>query len=585
MHRFLIALISLILFSPSIMSANHTQDIKVIYTTDVHGNFFPYDYITLSPAQGSLARIKSAIDSLRDANGDEAIVLLDNGDILQGQPTVYYFNYIDTQSPHIASEIYDYMKYDAVTIGNHDIETGHNVYDRVRQQTHTPILGANVIDRTTKKPYFEPYTVIEKNGIKIAVLGLLTPAIPAWLPENLWAGMEFEDMEDSARRWIPAIKERENPDIIIGLFHSGHDASKMTGDYIENASVEVARNIPGFDIVLMGHDHQRYLDTITDISGNSVHLLNPANNAMAVGVVNISVTRDGDGNIISKKIDSEIADISYFKPSPDFMARFSSEELKVRDFVTRKIGTVTETLSTQDAYFGPSSFMSLLHRLQLKISGADISFAAPLSYDAEIRKGDLHVSDMFTLYKYENMLYTMELTGQEIKDYLEEAYSLWTRQITDKQKHLINFYNEKPSYSDNRFRYPTYNFDSAAGINYTVDVTGPKGEKIRIHEMSSGAPFDLDKKYLVAINSYRGNGGGDLLTKGAGIPHSELSRRIVRSTEKDLRYYLLKTIEEEGTVRPETDFNWHFIPEDIAAKAAAIDRELLFSPKSQKNQK
>ena len=229
--------------------------------------------------------------------------------------------------------------------------------------------------------------------------------------------------------------------------------------------------------------------------------------------------------------------------------------------------------------------MSLLHKLQLEISKADISFAAPLSFDATIHAGPITVSDMFTLYKYENMLYVMELTGREIKNYLEEAYSLWTKQITPDQHHLINFASENPTPADNRLAKPSYNFDSAAGIDYTVDVTKPKGEKISILSLSDGRPFSLDSTYTVAVNSYRANGGGDLLTKGAGIPASELNSRVVRATDKDLRYYLIKEIERNPDLHPVDLANWRFVPETVAKKAIAIDRELLFSPQSSKEQK
>ena len=534
----------------------------------------------MQPVAGSLARVATAVDSLRAINGPDNLLLLDNGDILQGQPTAYYYNYIDTVAPHLVPSIYNYLGYDAVTIGNHDVETGHPVYDRVRSQTKAPMLGANVIDTSTGEPYLTPYATFTKGGIKITVLGLLTPGIPSWLPEVLWSGLRFDDMTEAARKWIPIIKERENPDIIIGLFHSGHNEAQTTGDVIENASVKVAREVPGFDAVLIGHDHQRFLEKITNVEGKQVHVLNPANNARAIGLVEIIPSASG-----RPEINSSLLDVTAIAPSQGFMSEFEKQQKEVTKFVTRQIGTNATTISTEDAFFGSSAFMSLLHKLQLEISKADISFAAPLSFDATIHAGPITVSDMFTLYKYENMLYVMELTGREIKNYLEEAYSLWTKQITPDQHHLINFASENPTPADNRLAKPSYNFDSAAGIDYTVDVTKPKGEKISILSLSDGRPFSLDSTYTVAVNSYRANGGGDLLTKGAGIPASELNSRVVRATDKDLRYYLIKEIERNPDLHPVDLANWRFVPETVAKKAIAIDRELLFSPQSSKEQK
>ncbi len=583
--RFLIS-ISLFLVV-SILPVNsfaHNTKIKIVYTTDVHGNFFPVDYITMSPVDGSLSRVVSAIDSIRKTPGGNNLILLDNGDFLQGQPSVYYYNYIDTISPHLASEIYNYIGYDATTIGNHDVETGHAVYDRWRSQNRMPLLGANVIDNKSGQPYLRPYVILEKDGVRIAVLGLLTPAIPAWLPENLWSGLSFEDMVTSAKKWMPIIKSNENPDIIIGLFHSGHDETMRTGEFIENASLKIAREVPGFDALLIGHDHQKFHEVIENVIGEKVTVLNPANNAKAVGLLEFDVKKS-NGKLKSKKIASNILDITGFEPDKAFLEKFAPQREKIRNYVARKIGNVSEEMSIDDAFFGPSTFMSFLHRLQLDISGADISFAAPLSFGAVIRKGPMKVSDTFTLYKYENMLYVIKMTGREIKDYLEESYSIWTRQITDRQPHLINFKSENPSLIDNRLAKPAYNFDSAAGIDYTVDVTKPKGEKINIASLSDGRSFSLDSTYTVAINSYRANGGGNLLSDGAGISREELKKRIVSATDKDLRYYLIDYIEKHPDIEVQTIHNWKFIPDGIAEKAAEIDRELLFSPQSLKEQK
>lgn len=576
--------LSLLLLSFSMASFPSETKITVAFTTDVHGNFFPYDFITLAPGEGSLARVSTAVDSLRAANPG-GVILLDNGDILQGQPTVYYYNFIDTVSPHIVPEIFDFMGYDAATIGNHDVETGHAVYDRVNKAMNIPWLGANVIDTLTDAPYLTPYTIIERKGKKIAVLGLLTPAIPSWLPENLWSGLRFDDMAATARKWIPIIREREHPDAIIGLFHSGHDASKTTGSVIENASMKVAAEVDGFDLVLMGHDHQRFLSEVISPSGKKVPVVNPANNARSIGVIDF-VFHDTPSGKDSLSVVPKLLDVTAVSPSKSYLARFADRLSSVSDFVERQLGTVTDTLSTRDAFFGPSSFMTLLHDLQLEISGAQISFAAPLSFDASIVAGPLRVSDMFTLYKYENMLYTLKLTGREIKDYLEMAYDLWTAPVSDSEdSQLIRFASENPSLADNRLKNPSYNFDSAAGIDYTVDITRPRGEKITITSLSDGTPFNPDSTYTVAVNSYRANGGGDLLTLGAGIPADELSSRVVRATDKDLRYYLIKAVEKRGVISPRVETNWRFVPEKLASEAGRRSRHLLFGAGASRNQK
>ena len=552
--------------------------LKIAATSDVHGNFFPYNFITLSSGDGSLARVATRVRELRDSLGTERVILLDNGDILQGQPTAYYYNFIKSDIPHPTARMLNYLGYDAQTIGNHDVETGHNVYDRYRHDLgELPLLGANVIDKSTGKPYLTPYTVIDRGGVRVAIFGLLTPAIPAWLPETLWEGLEFEDMVESASKWVPYILENEKPDLLVGLFHSGHDSAKMTGEWRENASLLVAEQVPGFDLIFMGHDHTLFNSPEKNQVDSKAVILNPANNASYLAEGEIKMVRDKDGRISDKKITGRLTPLNNLKPDSAFMCEFEPERREILDFVSKKIGTSTGDFSVRDAYFGPSAFMELLHDLQLEISGAEISLAAPLSFDAVIRKGDLHMSDMFTLYKYENMLYTIAMTGRELKDYLEMSYSLWTDVMENPSDNLLLFSGGKAAKGDYaKLLNPSYNFDSAAGINYTVDVTKPRGEKITIHSMADGTPFDFDKTYKVAVNSYRGNGGGDLLTKGAGIPHDELKSRILSSTDKDLRFYLIKEIEKRGEISPVVTPNWRFVPEEYVEPAAKRDRKVLF---------
>ena len=546
--------------------------LNIIETSDVHGSYFPYDFITRKPQNGSLARLSSLVNGRRSQYKD-AFMLVDNGDILQGQPIAYYYNYIDTKTEHVCASMLNYLRYDLGNMGNHDVEPGHAVYDRWVSQCKFPVLGANIIDTKTNKPYLPPYKVLEREGVKVAVLGMITSAIPSWLPEQLWSGLRFEDMETTARHWMKIIKEKEKPDIIIGLFHAGPEGNQL-GDAVENGSEIVARNVPGFDVVFMGHDHQRHCRKVVNAAGDSVLITGPSNAARCVSDVMIKVVKK-NGKLVKKEVSGQITELDAYPIDQAFMKTFDPQYRATIDFVSRKIGRMSSTISSKDAFFGPSAFIDLLHQLQMDLTGAEISFCAPLSPTAEIKEGDIYVSDMFNLYRYENMLYTMKLSGKEIKGFLEMSYALWTNQMKSASDHLLLLDDSKSGFG--RFKNPTFNFDSAAGIIYTVDVTKPEGSRVDIKSMADGTPFQMDKIYKVAINSYRGNGGGDLLTKGAGIPKRELKSRIVTSTEKDLRYYLMKRIEEKKQLDPKPLNQWKFIPEEWTVPAAKRDYETVFN--------
>ncbi len=562
----LLSIATVLLLSLTGFANSKINKVRVVFTTDVHGAIFAYDFIEQKPKEGSLSQVYAYIKSLKAAK--ENYLLLDNGDMLQGQPTVYYYNFVDTLSRHLQSRVMNYMGYSALTVGNHDLEPGHPVYDRVRAESNFPWLAANAV-KPSGKPYFEPYKVFKVAGKKIAVLGLITPAIPSWLPENIWSGMTFEDMVESAKKWINIIQTKEKPDAIIGLFHTGinfnYNNQNEETYKNENAAAIVAKRVKGFDAILFGHDHEVYNSKIVNSYGDTVQMLNPAAFARTVGVLSINFS--GSKKILS----GEIVDVKSVKPDPDFMAAFNSDFNKIKDYSSKEIGVLDETINAEDAYFGSSSFVDLVHRAALKESKADISMASPLMFNALIPAGTITVGDMFRLYKYENLLYGLKMSGQEIKDFLEYSYNLWIKKVDDPNNGMLLLN------SSTHFKNPYYNFDSGAGLIYTVDITKDAGSRINIISLANGQPFELTNTYTVAMSSYRGNGGGGHLTFGAKIPQEEISKRIVYVSKFDLRYLIMNEIIRTGKLNHTPLNSWKFIPEDMRQKAESVDRKIIFN--------
>ena len=575
-----IALTIMLGISSSSMAQQKDITIKIVETSDVHGSFFPYDFITRKPKSGSMARVNTFVEDLRKKEGKENVYLLDNGDILQGQPISYYYNYVAPEKTNIAASVLNYMGYDAATVGNHDIETGHSVYDKWFKELHFPILGANIINTRTNKPYILPYTVIKKkNGLKVCVIGMLTPAIPNWLKETIWSGLRFDEMVSCAKRTMEEVKKKENPDVIVGLFHSGWNGGIKTPQYDEDASQKVAQEVPGFDVIFFGHDHTPHNTIEKNINGKDVICLDPANNAQKVALTTLTLkpkTIKGKRSYVLTHASGELVDVRNIIPDKDFMQHFQPEIDSVKAWSEQVIGKFANTIYTKDCFFGNSAFNDLILDLELKITHADIAFNAPLQFNSAIKAGNVTVADMFSLYKYENQLCVMRLTGEEVRKHLEMSYDLWVNTMKSPDDHLLLLANTRDDAQRLGFKNFSFNFDSAAGIDYVVDVTKPDGEKVHILRMSNGEPFDEHKWYTVAVNSYRANGGGELLTKGAGIARDSLKNRIIWESEKDQRHYLMEEIKKAGIMNPQPHNNWKFIPEAWTVPAAARDRKILF---------
>ena len=561
-----------------------TVKLKVIETSDVHGYFFPWDFTEGKPLKGSLTRANTYINKERKKYGQN-LLLIDNGDILQGQPCAYWTNFVMPEDENLAASVINYMKYDAETVGNHDIEPGHQVYDKWIREVRCPLLGANIVKEACKNGEASPSSIYDglqpssvhvKDGVKICVIGMLTPAIPLWLNKSIWKGIEFEEMTACARKWVKYIKEKEKPDLIFGLFHSGLNGGIKMDDYEENATEAVAREVPGFDIIFFGHDHQVHNEWVTNSEGQQVLCIDPSCFVKNVAEADITLTYK-KGKLVKKEIKGNIVSVLDEEIDQQMMAHFDKDIQRGKDYVGQKVGEFKHAIYTRESFFGNSAFTDLIHSLQLQISKADISFAAPLAFNTTINAGVVKQADMFKLYRFENLMFVLRMTGEEIRRHLEFSYDMWTNTMKSPDDHAL-LLNDAATNDQQRtgFKYYTFNFDSASGIDYEVDLTKPDGQKVRILRMSNGEAFDTGKWYKVVMSSYRANGGGELLTKGAGIPSDSLESRVLYHTPLDLRHYLTEEIRRQGTIDPQPGHNWRFVPEEWAKPALERDRIKLF---------
>lgn len=575
MKRYLTLLTALL----SLFSCSAPKDgdytIHLLTTNDVHGRYFDSLYVSNS-VRPSLVSISAYVDSLRNEWGADNIVLLDAGDCLQGDNASFYYNFIDTVSTHLYARMVDYIGYDAVVVGNHDIETGHRVYDRVRKDMKAPFLAANALDVSTGKSYFDDYVILKKGGLKVAVIGFTNANIKNWLSPKLWEGMEFTSLIPMAQEIVDKVRKEENPDVVIVATHTG--CGFGDGSQYEGQGLDLFNSLTDVDFIVCAHDHRPIIH-----QNDSICLVNAGSHCRNLGHGQINL-RYEKGKLVSKSLSGDLIYVDKKVVDEEMKAEFAADFKAVKEFTTMEVGTLMTDLRTRDSYAGMSDYLNLLHTLSLNCAPAQISLAAPLTFNGFVKHGTILFNDLFTIYPFENQLYVIKMTGKEIKDCLEYSYDRWINTVESGQKHVLKIVNAPdPRTGTKRWSFVnrSYNFDSAGGLDYVVDVTEREGNRVKIASLADGTPFDLDAEYNVAVTSYRASGGGGILREGAGIDPDRIDERVVEYYPeiRDILYqYLLdnKVIDPAVIGNPSVIGKWSFVPENVVRPALDNDMKLLF---------
>lgn len=514
-------IVSILALSLLLSSCTKNYNVEVLVTNDVHGTAFSKDFTGQKDIL-SMSSISYYVDSLRNLKGEDNIFLIDCGDHLQGTVATYYYNYVDSSdNSHLFSRIFNYMDYDAVVVGNHDIEAGHKTYDRLKKELDCPYLAANTPNTYDGTPYFDSYTIIEKNGLKIAVIGFTNANEKTWVASDKYEGMDFNPIYPMAQDLVNEVNEKEKPHVTLLAVHSG--LGDVDKDDIENNALFLAANVKGIDAVLASHDHKFMADMIKN-GESEVAITEGGSRSRGIARLNIELTVKR-GEVISKKIVPSYIKTEGLPSDPGYDEYFRQDYETVKAFTMKPIGRLTEDLDFSYQAEKRSDYMAFVHFIQLMQPGVDVSINAPLTTEGTIKAGDLIYNDLFSLYRFENLLYVVKMKGYEIKDYLEAAF--------DKRITKSDF---------------MYNYDEAAGLNYKVKSSAPKGKRIVIKSMSDGSRFNPEKTYNVAITSYRASGAGNLLQE-AGIDPSEIPSRLV-AVYPEIRNLIYQYVLTEKDINP-----------------------------------
>jgi 2',3'-cyclic-nucleotide 2'-phosphodiesterase/3'-nucleotidase len=530
--------------------------VTLLATTDLHGNIYPTDYFTGRPAERGLAKIATIVQSVRRETPNT--ILIDCGDTIQGTPLeAVYQAYVSagrlplnlafageplSQDPMMLAM--NSLGYRAMVLGNHEFNFGLETIERARSDARFPWISANTAAEAgvPVKP-FAPYIVAEVDGIKIAVIGVTTPAIPNWeQPEN-YAGYRFLNPKAAVASAVAELRRKERPDIIVVAAHMGLGRAPSGAEIPnENAAYSIATGVPGIDAMVIGHTHQE----IAGEKAGNVLIVQPKNWGASLARIDFTLDRGADGRwkIVDKR--SSLLPASAQVPPDPGVLKLAKP---YHDITERYLNTaIAQSAANLDGRLGrveDTALVDAVHAVQMHYAKADVSFTALFNPRVEVPAGPVTVRQIAALYIYENQLYAVEGTGRMVKQALENAARYFAPCPDAACSHgpLINS------------RMPGFNYDMAAGVEYEIDLTRAPGNRI-LNLRRNGKPIRADEKLRIAVNNYRAGGsGGYEMFRGANV--------VWRSSE-DIRDLIIRYYTERKKLPAEPDRNWRIVPHQAA---------------------
>jgi len=553
-----------------------TLELTMLATTDLHGRVQDWDYFKNTPytersgdATG-LARVGSVVDSVRGARGADSVFVVDNGDFLQGTPLSYYYAkqepVTETGVEHPMAAAYDAIGYDAQVVGNHEFNYGLDLLDAYTGAVDHPVLGANVVDEATGQPALAPYTLKKMQvpghkPVTVGILGLTTPGSAIWDRGNVEGKVEFRDMVATAQQWVPVVAAQS--DVVVVLSHAGVGGSSSYAPDAaptENPTDVIARTVPGIDVMVVGHTHRDAPSQVVrnEVSGDDVLLTQPYRWGATVSQVDIELRKvRGQWDVVDTT--ATALRTKLYPESPEVLAATDAAHDRTVEYVNKVVATSAEELSARTSRYEDTAILDFIQDVQTDtvdaaLAGTDraglpvLSIAAPFSSTAVFPQGDVTIRDIAGLYIYDNTLEAVELTGAQVRAYLEYSAKYF--------KQMPATGPVDPEAYLNNGGEPDYNYDILSGVDYSIDASEPVGQRI-VALSYAGVPVADGDRFVVALNNYRRSGGG-------GFPHVS-SAPVVYNEQLEIRQLLIERAQADGVIDPADFFveNWRLVRDGL----------------------
>ncbi|MGH4050152.1 MAG: bifunctional metallophosphatase/5'-nucleotidase [Clostridium sp.] len=524
------------------MSISEKFLLTILETSDVHGSVLPVNYSDNSYASLGLAALSNIINLERQINSNT--LLIDNGDMLQGSALSYFHAKINNNFPNPMIEAMNLMGYDAAVIGNHEFNYGRAYLDYAIKTSNFPWLCANITNKISGEPFTsKPYIVKTfDNGLKVGILGLTTKYIPNWENPETIIDLNFEDVVESAKKWLDIMKN-EGTDINIVSYHGGFERDLETGKASEiltgeNQAYELCMNVDNIDVLLTGHQHR----IVENILLNGVLVLQPGHNGSVIGKANIELTKNsGKWSITRKK--SSVIEANGTQVNKEILDVTHNIEDSTQTWLDTPIGHIEGDMVIKDTFearLKDNAYTEFINNVQMDIAKVDISNAAIFDNNSHGFKSNVTMRDIIANYKYPNTLKVISLKGVDIKTALEKSAGYF---CIEDGKIKVKMNGKYSKLHD-------YNYDMWEGIEYVIDVSKPINSRITQLNYKN-QPLNMEGDYAVVMNNYRAGGGGNYsMFKG---------KPILKDITIDMAELIANYILVRKTVKVEVNNNWKVI--------------------------
>ncbi len=526
------------------LQAPDTAHVILVATTDIHGHVVDWDYLRNQPFPGGLARVATVVDSLRNRYPDE-VVLVDAGDLIQGDPFATYYSSVAPRDPHPVLDAMNAVGYDAATPGNHEFNFGLAFMDRALAAAHFPYVSGNLRVPPRDTLALHAYTVVLRHGVRIGIGGFTTPGVMVWDGDKLAGRMRVARIESSAGAVLREM--RQDADLLVVLIHSGMDGPSSydtTGVGAENVAARLTGEPIRPDIVVVGHSHREMADSVI----NGVHFVQPAPFAQSISVVHVDLEHQGEG-WRPVRIRGELVSLAHVPAAVRILRRLSDEHNTVLTWMAQPLGDAVGRMKAATSRVEDTPIIQFINDVQRRRAHADLSATTVFDLRGGFDDGEVTIGHIVALYPFDNTLRAIRISGERLKAYLEQSARY--------------FYADSTGRIAVNALVPPFNYDIVGGARYQIDLSRPAGDRIR--ELSvRGRPVEPTDSFTLALDSYRQAGGGNFaMLKGA---------RVVYDRRENIRDLLIAEVRARRVMRPDMypDTLWRIVPAEAARAARAL---------------